>query len=89
MKCVEGSERDRIEERSACTDALVRLDDGDLRDDSLRLRNRLRYDTTYCTDDLDLDDGARDLVCLALEELTERSPSGSSTTSLTSAVEST
>ena len=71
MKRVQRPERHRIEERSPCTDALIRLDDGDLRDDSLRLRDQLRYRTTYRPDDLDLDDGARDLVCLPLEERTE------------------
>ena len=74
MERVERPQRHRIKERSACTDALARLDDGDLRDDSLRLRDQLRHGTTYRADDLDLDDGARDLVWIA--------------TSLTSAEES-
>jgi len=70
MKRIERSESRRLEERSSGADGLAGFDHGDLSDDSLRLLNQFRYGAPNGAHDLDLDNRARQLVLIALEQLT-------------------
>src|SRR6266516_5916186 len=76
MKCIERSERYGFEERCSRTDGLGGFDHGNLRHDSLRQRDQLRYGTTNGTHDLDFDDRARDLVTVAREQVAQGSALG-------------
>jgi hypothetical protein len=89
---VDGVERpqgQRLQEGSSCPNRLGGLDHCELRDDPSRVRNQLGDRLSCCTNHLDLDDRARELDRVALEELAERSALGLLDTSLTSADEST
>src|SRR6266536_447799 len=72
MERVEGAHRHRVEERRPRTDRLGGLDNGELRDDSLRLRYELRYCTPDGPYDFDLHHRARELVGVAPEQVAQR-----------------
>ena len=69
---VERSQRDGFELRRSGANRLGQLDHGDLRDDGMRLHDQTRYAATHRSDDLDLDDGARQLVAVATQQPAQR-----------------
>jgi hypothetical protein len=72
MQCIKRAQCHGLEQRCSRTDRLCRFDNGDLRDDSLRLCGQLGCRTADCAHDLDLEDGAGKLIRIALEQVAQR-----------------
>ena len=72
MECVERAQCHRLEERGSRPDCFIGFDDGELRDDSMRLRHEPGHRTADRPYHFHLDDRTRDLVRVACEQIAQR-----------------